>query len=583
MPDAALHTNNRTPLLLLLAALLLTALVYYPGLGGDFVFDDTWNISTNQHIHINELSLASLGSAADSGQAGPLGRPLSMASFAVNYYFSELDPRGYKITNLAIHLASGCAIFMFVLLLLRAHARTHETGLCDNSIRLTAALVATLWLLHPLNLTSVLYVVQRMTSLASLFMLLAFIAYVYGRSRQIQGEKGTLAILSSVLVFTPIAILCKETAVLVPVYLLVIEWSIFRFETGNRADKNLLRVFFAATIALPALAIVAYLIANPGIIQDSYLIRNFTLTERLYTEARVLWSYVRLIVLPTNTALGLFHDDIAVSTGLLSPLTTLWSIVGLILLLGGAVVARKKLPLISFGILFFLAGHSLESGVLGLEIAHEHRNYLPQLGVLIPAASYLVGWLASAAQRRLAISAVVAAPLFLGLTTFMRSVTWGDTITFSYAELTHHPESARANYQMGRIYAGIAGTDPTTAEYLKYAPLAEQHFVKAGQLQDNYTDGLFGLLVLHSSNGSVAPPQLIEQIEDTLSRQKPSANTINQLDNLVRCTQNNVCRISASDLDRIFSSILSNPDLKGRHRQLASNAIGHFHQTSQAD
>jgi hypothetical protein len=218
MPEAP-NIRNRTSTLLLLAALLLTILVYYPGLGGDFIFDDTWNISANRDIHIDELSLSSLNSAATSGQSGPLGRPLSMASFAVNYYFSALTPRAYKATNLAIHLASGCAIYLFVFLLLGAHAHIRENGLSRNGIRLAATLVATLWLLHPLNLTSVLYVVQRMTSLASLFMVLAFIAYVYGRSRQIKGGKGALAILSSVLIFTPIAVLCKETALLVPIYL----------------------------------------------------------------------------------------------------------------------------------------------------------------------------------------------------------------------------------------------------------------------------------------------------------------------------------------------------------------------------
>ncbi len=569
--------NHRIPALLLLAALLLTVLVYYPGLGGDFVFDDSWNIGTNQDVHINELSLSSLSSAASSGQAGPLGRPLSMASFALNYYFSELNPWAYKATNLAIHLVTGCAIYLFVVLLLGAQAPIRANGLAGNHIRLAAALVAALWLLHPLNLTSVLYVVQRMTSLASLFMVLALIAYVYGRSRQIKGQKGALAILSSVLVFTPIAVLCKENALLVPVYLLVIEWTIFRFKTTNNADKTWLRVFFASTVLLPGLAIATYLLVNPGVIQDSYLIRNFTLTERLYTEARVLWTYVRLIVLPTNAALGLFHDDIALSTGLLSPLTTLVSITGLVVLLAGAIAVRKSAPLISFGILFFLAGHSLESSIFGLEIAHEHRNYLPQLGLLIPAAAYLAGWIASPERRRLSITIAVAASLFLALTTFVRSSTWGDTIAFSYAELTHHPDSARANYQMGRIYASIAGTTPTTADYRKYAPLAEQHFIKAGQLQTNYTDGLFGLLILHSSNGSIAPARLIDQIEHTLSGHQPSANTINQLNNLVRCTLDNFCQIPAIDMDRIFSSILDNPDLKGRHRQLASGAIERFH------
>jgi len=422
-----------------------------------------------------------------------------------------------------------------------------------------------------------------MTSLASLFMLLAFIAYVYGRNRQINGQKGTLAILSSILVFTPIAIFCKETALLVPVYLLAIEWTLFRFKTSNSAAKTFLRLFFAAIIILPGLALVTYMLTHPGLIQGSYASRDFTLTERLYTEPRVLWTYLRMIVLPSNTALGLFHDDIPLSTGFLSPVTTLLSIAGLIMLVAGAVAARKSLPLVSFGILFFLAGHSLESGILGLEIAHEHRNYIPQLGLLIPAAWYLILWMVSSDRRKFAIALAVAAPLFLGLTTFARSATWGNTIAFSSAEITHHPESARANYQMGRIYATAAGTDPTTDDYRKYAPLAEQHFIKAGQLQGSYTDGLFGLLVLHSSNGSPAPEQLIDQVAIKLATTNPSANTVNQLNNLVRCTLENFCRIPASDVDRIFASVLNNPNLKGRSRNIVNNAVERFHAAQPTD
>ena len=99
-----------------------------------------------------------------------------------------------------------------------------------------------------------------------------------------------------------------------------------------------------------------------------YELRSFTLLERLLTEARVLWFYLGLIVLPRFEAFGLYHDDISLSTGLLMPWTTLPALLGLAGLVGIAWHVRNRAPLLAFGIAWFLIGHSLESTVLPLEI-----------------------------------------------------------------------------------------------------------------------------------------------------------------------------------------------------------------------
>jgi hypothetical protein len=112
-----------------------------------------------------------------------------------------------------------------------------------------------------------------------------------------------------------------------------------------------------------------------------YDLRPFSLVERLMSEGRILWFYLGLMVAPRMAAFGLYHDDIAVSTGLFSPWTTLPALLGLAGLAWLAWRVRKSAPLAAFGIAWFLIGHSLESTVLPLELAHEHRNYLPLLGV----------------------------------------------------------------------------------------------------------------------------------------------------------------------------------------------------------
>ena len=82
-------------------------------------------------------------------------------------------------------------------------------------------------------------------------------------------------------------------------------------------------------------------------------------------------------MLPNLAEMGLHHDDFVISKTLLSPWTTLPAIAGLLALAVGALVLRKKHPLITFGIVFFFVAHALESTIIPLEIAFEHRNYLP--------------------------------------------------------------------------------------------------------------------------------------------------------------------------------------------------------------
>ena len=144
----------------------ITFILYYPGLFGDFVFDDSANILENKKLAIHNLSHENLKSAALSGNAGPLGRPISLVTFSLNYYFTSFDPFYLKLTNLFIHLINGLLVFVISLKLFQWLSYQYKSIKLESTSYL-ACLVCLIWLIHPLNLTSVLYVVQRMTSLSS--------------------------------------------------------------------------------------------------------------------------------------------------------------------------------------------------------------------------------------------------------------------------------------------------------------------------------------------------------------------------------------------------------------------------------
>ena len=147
----------------------LTAAIYLPGLSGDYIFDDLPNLLNNKRLQLDTLDMESLQGAALSSGAGTLRRPISMASFALNRYFFGVSPYSYKTVNLIIHLLTGLSLYLLSRLLVKAYRTSHKSDLSDAAAAWLPVVVSGLWLVHPLNLTSVLYIVQRMTSLATLF------------------------------------------------------------------------------------------------------------------------------------------------------------------------------------------------------------------------------------------------------------------------------------------------------------------------------------------------------------------------------------------------------------------------------
>lgn len=572
MPLLSNITLNRriTPFLLLVLVLIGTFFVYQRGLSGAFAFDDGPNIANNAYIKISDLSLDTLRQVALSGASGPLRRPLSTLSFAFNYYLTGLDPFYFKATNLVIHLLNGVGLFALSTLLLNAYRKRFQPDLSANYAYWVSLAVAAAWLLHPFNLTSVLYVVQRMTSLSALFSIWGLSLFLWGRIRLIEGKSGVWAILLSLLLFTPLSALGKENGALLPLLMFVTEVSLFNFKTASAASRRFIIALFAITVAIPTAALLGYVAANPTWITDPYLARPFTLSERLMTEARVLWFYMRLIVLPANAQMGLFHDDIVNSQGLLQPYTTLLSIAGLVALLGFALLSRKKAPLVTFGVLFFLAGHLLESTVFSLEIAHEHRNYLPMYGLILIVFFYLLYPFSFKANLRLRQGVAILLVGLFAFNTFARAGKWSNPFELAENEVAHHPNSARSNGQMAAIYAEIQTSDRNLAE-MNYLH-ARYHYEKAVSLSPSYTNGLFGLIILSSARGKNVEAEWIDMLEQRLKHAVYASDNGDQLLGLVTCQSTGPCKLAKADIERLLQAPFKNAALSGSNRALASSA-----------
>ena len=545
--------------------LATTMACYFPGLSGSFIFDDGVNIINNPQIRIEELSLSSLGQAATSSDAGALQRPISMMSFALDYYVSGMDSHRFKMTNLGIHLLNGVLIYLLTKLLLELYLKIQRPLQGTRHVDWVALAVSAIWLLHPFNLTCVLYVVQRMTSLSAFFSLVGLILYLHGRERLVNGQRsGWFAIATALLVATPLATLCKENGALLPFLILATEATLLRWHTADPASRRLLKIIVGLSVAIPVLLGLYYVWAHPGAVTGGYWIRDFSLSERLMTEARVMWFYVHMILLPNMNMMGLHHDDIVISNSLLSPVWTLLSLLGLFLVAAGVFVLRNKHPIIAFGLAFFLVGHALESTVLPLEIAFEHRNYLPMLGILLVLTYYAFTPEFHAPSLRWRRVSFIALVILFGGLTAMRASQWGDPLQMRMLEVERHPLSVRANIDLANLFDNMPARSNEEAVY--YYNKALFHYQQAADVSPLNCSGLFGLLVVNAERGLAIDSALVETLTQRLTTIPFNPPNINALIGTARCINSGRCSVSPKVVNMLYRASLTNPTLTGKYR-----------------
>lgn len=464
------------PALALLLILALAALAYLPGLQGSFLFDDFGNLP----------ALGAFGPVDDaatfwryvtSGIADPTGRPIALLSFLLDAHDWPADPAPFKRTSLLLHLLNG----VLLALLLRRLGRAWLSPILvdqrtDEKLRArvawAAVLGASLWLLHPLFVSTTLYIVQREAMLPVTFTLLGLLAWLYGRAQSERGRwlAGALWCFAGLGGGTLLAALSKANGALLPLLALVIQWTLlppWQAQAGVDAvaAQRGARSYAAVRVVamwLPTAMLVSWLLYQgiPDILAESTHGRPWTTGQRLLTESRILVDYLRLLWVPHPYTSGLFNDQIVASRTLLDPPTTLLCTLLLLGLLVWGLVARKRYPMISAAILFYLGGQLLESTVLALELYFEHRNYLPALLLFWPLALWICGAPVRIEASKRELSALRVAPrvaialmLVLGLAamTYARADLWGNTHEQALLWARLNPNSPRAQAYAAQV------------------------------------------------------------------------------------------------------------------------------------
>jgi len=447
-----------------LATIALVAwFVYRPGLTGGFLFDDFVNLDALGNSGPVD-NWRTFWRFITSGSADPLGRPLALLSFLIDAHDWPADPAPFLRTNVLLHLLNGGLLFA----LLRRLGRVLDAD--DARSDATALLAAGLWLLHPLFVSTTLYIVQREAMLPTTFALLGLLAYHKGRMRVALGEGrgGTLWMVAGIGVCTLLAMLCKANGVLLPLLAWVLEATVYRHgdslrDIGAAAKQRLFRIK-ALMLILPSVCLIAYVARFVLLWNAPIDVRPWTVSQRMLTEPRVLLDYLHLLVAPRSLSTGLFNDGYVVSQGLWQPASTLPAlllIVGLIVL---GFCTRRRAPALSAALLFFFAGHLLESSAIPLELYFEHRNYLPAMLLFWPLARSVCTWKVSKSLRIATATGLLA---LCAVITWQRSELWGKPEQLAALWAKQNPDSSRtqavaaiSNLNAGRPAQALAQLIP---------------------------------------------------------------------------------------------------------------------------
>ena len=423
--------------LMMVVAVMLCGVIYYPGIHGPMLLDDVPVLSGILRLDAGQGGLENYAVSS----SGLLKRPVSMVSFIFNALTSGNDLSRYKLTNIAIHLITGLTVFWLSALIGGNFRRQ-----IPRSGWLFGGLVAAVWALHPLQVSTVLYTVQRMTELSALFSFAALLLYGLGRALQREGKRGMFHIVFAFAVFWPLAIFSKENGILVPLFAALMEFYFLKERADGKSTYS--RNVTLALLLAPILMGIAYTaIRFDAVVLRGYEIRTFGLGQRLLTEPRVLVSYIHMLIAPRLGDMGFVHDDYELSTSVLQPWTTLPSILAIVGLVVVAIRIRNINPIAAFGIAMFLAGHVLESSVLPLEIMFEHRNYLPSWGFALAAVGLFQSLpIASIMRRGFAVAWIVLLTFVL----FLRVDTWSSTNSLIAEMYRTHPNSERIKAAIAR-------------------------------------------------------------------------------------------------------------------------------------
>lgn len=439
--------QNKLPPLLI-PALIIIALgfaVYGNSLSGKFLYDDLALVKNN--LHIRDFSYLTNIFKEDVGKGAleeyKFFRPIQTASYMVDHLLWGLDPFGYHLTNIILHILAALCVLWFIYILF--------------GDALVAGLTAVLFLVQPVQTEAVSYISGRSDPLSVIFLMLAFISYVkHIRSRSV-------VILACALLSYAVAILSRESALILPVIILLYHYS---FKEPVRA------VPFFSMAAVPVIYLIYRTTSMPALLP--HLTSGTTLGQRIPGALVAFFEYLRLLVAPLGLHMEygakLFgFNDLRVAAGLLL----------IAVIISYLVISKKRSIAVFFGLAWFIVTllPSLNLYPINAFMA-EHWLYLPSIGFFL-ALAYCAVYLYRSGKFAVAVvPAVVALVIVWSYLTIRQNEYWHDPVSFYKRTLVYAPDSFKSYNNLGKL----------SAEAKRYEE-AIRYFKKAMEIRTDYAVG----------------------------------------------------------------------------------------------
>ena len=428
--------------------MLATWLAYSNCLNAPFIFDDISNIEANEAIR----SLWPLGSVVDKSN-----RPLLMLTLAFNYAIGGLDVRGYHLFDVVVHIVAGLTLFAFVRRTLRLRGVESRFR---KSADLIAFSIALIWLVHPLQTQAVTYIVQRCESLMGMF----FLLFLYCTLRGALSPKPIGWYLSAV-TFCWLGMGTKEVMVVAPIVMLVYD-RIFLSDSWKAVCRNRWPVYLTCGLAQVALLVlVPKNLAQHADVSAGFQVRGLTAWEYVRSQPAVILHYLRLAFWPDQLCLDYMWPVAR------SPLEIYGAGLVILALLAGSLQALRWRPRLALaGMAFFVVLAPTSSFMPILDLAVEHRMYLPLISVIVLAVLclfVLVSRLlrAETSQRSAFVTIVLIAAAALTVRTrtrnadyFSRTSMWSDVVAKA-------PHNFRGHLGLGLALQGENKFDQAVAAF----------------------------------------------------------------------------------------------------------------------
>ena len=404
---------------------VVTFVAFYPSMGNGFVnWDDVVYIMNNDMI--KTLSFHNLAKMFSSFFMGNY-HPVTILSFAVDYSLFNLNPQGYHVHNLLLHIIDAVLVYFVAWHLFRKNT-------------LVAFIVSMLFAIHPMHVESVAWVSERKDLLYTLYFLLAMLSYIfYVRTREKKYFYYTLACFL-------VSLLAKAQAVTLPVVLLLIDYLLARKTDAKMFMEKI--PFFALSLLFGIIAILAQKA------DDSINPVGLSLVNSMFYAQYSIAVYLFKLLLPVN--LTCLYEYPFTAAGEI-PFYVYLSPVIVVMLFIIIWKTWKKSPETCFGLLFFLVVifPVLQFLPVGKAIVAERYSYIPYIGLFLIIAVLFVKLrdrMKSTVYKKTLDYLGAGVILTLCLLTWNRTLVWADSVSLWTDVMQKNPKCMSAYINRSYMY-----------------------------------------------------------------------------------------------------------------------------------